>query len=418
MFVNGYIANGQLTKEYLISQGVKPENIFTGGMCADSKGLSERASRVSAQEKEGFKLQLIGEQTKGLVYIYVGRIIELKGVNYLLEAWNKHICEYPDDKLLIVGGGPLLDEYKNRYADSSIIYTGEIDYSAIYKYYAISDVFIIPTLEDNWSLVVPEAMACGLPIACSIYNGCHPELVKKDENGITFDPLNKDSVIETLDYIQTGGGRRRGIPVGNEASFIREDTAGIGALGDIGCYSLDMVLRAVGYPKPLTVTGYKSDFFGKREDYYTHRGYSKHAAQLFGVDDFAAAFVRLEGGIVLDFRIAWAMNIDSPGDTIILGTKGGLRIPATDCWNGSVGGPMTLYHEVAGEQIETVIPTIPFKGYPALWDGKIRSFLDAVKNGGESPVPSREILYNQAIIDGIAKSHALGREIEIEIPEV
>ena len=200
LFVNGYIANGQLTKEYLISQGVKPENIFTGGMCADSKGLSERASRVSAQEKEGFKLQLIGEQTKGLVYIYVGRIIELKGVNYLLEAWNKHICEYPDDKLLIVGGGPLLDEYKNRYADSSIIYTGEIDYSAIYKYYAISDVFIIPTLEDNWSLVVPEAMACGLPIACSIYNGCHPELVKKDENGITFDPLNKDSVIETLAY--------------------------------------------------------------------------------------------------------------------------------------------------------------------------------------------------------------------------
>ena len=239
-----------------------------------------------------------------------------------------------------------------------------------------------------------------------------------DENMKMIGEVVRSGALGKVYYIQTGGGRRRGIPVGNEASFIREDTAGIGALGDIGCYSLDMVLRAVGYPKPLTVTGYKSDFFGKREDYYTHRGYSKHAAQLFGVDDFAAAFVRLEGDIVLDFRIAWAMNIDSPGDTIILGTKGGLRIPATDCWNGSVGGPMTLYHEVAGEQIETVIPTVPFKGYPALWDGKIRSFLDAVKNGGESPVPSREILYNQAIIDGIAKSHALGREIEIEIPEV
>ena len=43
-------------------------------------------------------------------------------------------------------------------------------------------------------------MACGLPIACSIYNGCHPELVKKDENGITFDPLNERSIIETLSY--------------------------------------------------------------------------------------------------------------------------------------------------------------------------------------------------------------------------
>ena len=44
-------------------------------------------------------------------------------------------------------------------------------------------------------------------------------------------------------YIQTGGGRRRGIP---NSTFIEKSTAGIGALGDIGCYSLDMVLNAIG----------------------------------------------------------------------------------------------------------------------------------------------------------------------------
>ena len=69
-------------------------------------------------------------------------------------------------------------------------------------------------------------------------------------------------------YIQTGGGRRRGIPTPYGTSFIEEDTAGIGALGDIGCYSLDMVLNAIGYPKPLTVSGYKSDFFGTNPAYY------------------------------------------------------------------------------------------------------------------------------------------------------
>ena len=64
-------------------------------------------------------------------------------------------------------------------------------------------------------------------------------------------------------YIQTGGGRRRGIPVAKgKTTFIEKETGGIGALGDIGCYSLDMVLNAVGYPKPLTVTGYTSNFFG------------------------------------------------------------------------------------------------------------------------------------------------------------
>ena len=45
----------------------------------------------------------------------------------------------------------------------------------------------------------------------------------------------KSGVLGDIYYIQTGGGRRRGIPVGHECSFIKEETAGLGALGDIGC---------------------------------------------------------------------------------------------------------------------------------------------------------------------------------------
>lgn len=218
-------------------------------------------------------------------------------------------------------------------------------------------------------------------------------------------------------YIQTGGGRRRGIPTPKGTTFIEDKTAGIGALGDIGCYSLDMVLNAIGYPKPLTVSGYKSDFFGKDPNYSGYKnGKGPEYAEKFNVDDFAAAFVRLEGGIILDFRIAWAMNMDSPGDTIILGTKGGLRIPATDCWNGGPGGPLKIYHEVAGLQTETTLPLLDYK--EGLFDLKIRTFLDACKNGTPAPVPSSQILYNQAILDGIVRSAKAGREVEIVIPEI
>ena len=244
--------------------------------------------------------------------------------------------------------------------------------------------------------------------------GFQPRL---DENMKMIKKIVQSGVLGQVYYIQTGGGRRRGIPHPFGTSFIEDATAGIGAVGDIGCYSLDMVLNAIGYPKPLTVSGYKSALFGTRPDYctYVKSGHPEYAAK-FGVDDFAAAFVRLEGGIILDFRIAWAMNMDTPGDTIILGTEGGLRIPSTECWNGTVGGAMKLYHEVCGEQTETEIPIIKTNG--DLFDLKIRSFLDAVKNGTEAPVPATQILYNQAIIDGISKSHALGREIEVEIPEI
>ena len=243
--------------------------------------------------------------------------------------------------------------------------------------------------------------------------GFQPRL---DENMKMIKKIVESGELGQIYYIQTGGGRRRGIPTPFGTSFIEDKTAGLGALADIGCYSLDMVLNAVGYPKPLTVTGYKSDFFGKDPNYVGY-GQNHHYASLFGVDDFAAAFVRLEGGIILDFRIAWAENIDTPGDTIILGTKGGLRIPSTECWNGTVGGPMKIYHEVAGSQVETEIPIINDGGH-GLFYRKIRTFLDACKNGTPAPVPTSQILYNQAILDGIAKSSALGREIEITIPEI
>ena len=218
-------------------------------------------------------------------------------------------------------------------------------------------------------------------------------------------------------YIQTGGGRRRGIP---NSTFIEKETGGIGALGDIGCYSLDMVLNAIGYPKPLTVSGYKSDFFGTNPETATPDRFhtAEENAKRFSVDDFAAAFIRLEGGIILDFRIAWAMHLDTPGDTIIMGKKGSLRIPSTECWNGTVGGAMTIYHDVAGVQTQTEIPILKNRGDMGLFDIKIRSFLDAIKNGTSAPVPTSQILYNQAIIDGICKSAELGREIEIEIPEI
>ena len=222
-------------------------------------------------------------------------------------------------------------------------------------------------------------------------------------------------------YIQTGGGRRRGIPTPFGTSFIEDKTAGLGALADIGCYSLDLVLNAIGYPKPLTVSGYKSDFFGKDPNYSGYPEAKKaEYAEKFGVDDFAAAFIRLEGGIILDFRIAWAMNLDTPGDTIIMGTKGSLRVPSTDCWNGTFYSPMKIYHEVAGLQTVTEVPLIP--SGKTLQDGlfykKLRSFLDAVKYGRPAPVPTSQIIYNQAILDGIARSAVAGREVEIEIPEI
>ena len=230
-----------------------------------------------------------------------------------------------------------------------------------------------------------------------------------DANMMMVKQVVQSGVLGEIYYVQTGGGRQRGVP---NSTFIETKTAGIGAMGDIGCYSLDMVLNAIGYPKPLTVTGYTSGFFGGNPLYNNPAD-----AARFDVEDFAAAFVRLEGGIILDFRISWAMHIDTTGDTIILGKDGALRIPSTPCWDGSIGGPMTLYRDVAGIRTETVIPPAENPGKNGFYQ-KIRLFLDAVRDGGTAPIPTSQILYNQAIIDGIVRSAKIGKEIALEIPEL
>ena len=69
-------------------------------------------------------------------------------------------------------------------------------------------------------------------------------------------------------------------------------------------------------------------------------------------------------------------------------------------------------------QTVTEVPIIPEDKNMSLFDKKIRSFLDACKGIAPVPVPSSQIIYNQAIIDGIAKSAECGREVEIVIPEI
>lgn len=307
----------------------------------------------------------------------------------------------------------------------SMLDAEELDAVSICTYNATHAECAIAALEHGVNVLLEKPMCVTTEEAVAIMKaekksgkilsiGFQPRL---DPNMIKVRDIVQSGVLGEIYYIQTGGGRRHGIPTPFGTTFIQEDTGVIGAMGDIGCYSLDMVLNAIGYPKPLTVSGYTSNFFGKDPHYFEMDGKPAEYADIFGVEDFAAGFVRLEGGIVLDFRIAWAMHLDTPGDTIIMGKKGSLRIPSTECWNGSIGGPMTIYSEVAGSQIETKIPMIENKGEGNFYK-KIRSFLDAVKEDGTAPVPSSQILYNQAIIDGIVKSAKLGKEITIEIPEI
>lgn len=358
--------------------------------------------------------------------------IGIIGTGWIAEAHVKNYLRCPDVE--IVAAADLVPGKAEKFCKDngidgirlypdhkSMIDAEELDAVSVCTYNRTHAECSIYALEHGVNVLLEKPMCVTLDEAVEIVKaekksgkilsiGFQPRF---DENMKMLKAVVESGELGQIYYIQTGGGRRRGIPTPYGTSFIEDKTAGLGALADIGCYSLDMVLNAIGYPKPLTVSGYTSAFFGKDPGYYpTHPEYAK----VFGVDDFAAAFIRLEGGIVLDFRITWAMNMDTAGDTLILGTKAGLRIPSTECWNGSIGGPLKIYKTLAGSEVETEIPERTNK--EDNFYNKIRLFVDAVKYGKPAPVPSSQILYNQAIIDGIARSAKAGKEIVLDIPEV
>jgi predicted dehydrogenase len=234
-----------------------------------------------------------------------------------------------------------------------------------------------------------------------------------DPNQQEIRRIVQSGVLGKVYHVQTGGGRRRGIP---GKGFIRKDISGSGALADIGCYSLDLAMNALGYPLPLTVSAYSSSYFGTNPEYYED-------ADRFDVEDFGEALIRFAGDVVLNFKISWAMHMDSLGPTLFLGTDGGLKVEPTinvknplrtGVWDKGVSS-ITLFHDVLGHPTRTPLRIIEHN--KDIFYEKVRDYVVAIKEGKPAPIPGEQILLNQAVIDGILRSAALKREVEIHIPE-
>src|SRR5699024_12875198 len=82
-------------------------------------------------------------------------------------------------------------------------------------------------------------------------------------------------------------------------------------------------------------------------------------ADKFEVEDFGVAMIRLENDIILNFKISWAMHMETLGPTIFLGKKAGLKLtsagegPWSGVWDGGLGY-MSLFHDDGDGHTETV----------------------------------------------------------------
>lgn len=216
--------------------------------------------------------------------------------------------------------------------------------------------------------------------------------------------LIQSGALGSVYYAETGGGRRKGIP---GRTFVSKALAGGGVMLDIGCYSIDTTMHLLGNPRPLTVSAVTSAHFGNSPKYSETASTNPYDREKFDVEDFSAAFIRLEGGINFIVRISWAMHMDTLGPSIILGTDGGIKMER---------GSLKLFHDQSGRSAETNI-TVPAEDNRNAWRQKVETFVRAIQAGGPAPIPAKEILYGQAILDAIYRSADANKEISVELPD-
>lgn len=135
------------------------------------------------------KREELGIKKDDFVILFVGRIAREKNVMLLLSSMKVIVNNCPKAKLLIVGDGPDLDDYKDyvikqEIADN-VIFTGKVPWDIIQHYYLISNCFTTASTSETQGLTVIEAMAASLPVVC-IDDESFTQTVIDNLNGIVF----------------------------------------------------------------------------------------------------------------------------------------------------------------------------------------------------------------------------------------
>jgi glycosyltransferase involved in cell wall biosynthesis len=113
--------------------------------------------------------------------IHVGRVDLRKGCPYLLEAF--HGLGLPRAELWLVGPvAPELEALRRRYASPSIVFQGPRPQAELVHFYGRSAVFCLASLEEGMAMVIPQAMACGLPVIATTNTGAE-EVVRDGVDG-------------------------------------------------------------------------------------------------------------------------------------------------------------------------------------------------------------------------------------------
>lgn len=203
---SGWLSTGKATTDYLVHYGARRESVreYPFSSLWEADILKEPVSR---ERKLEFRRELGMEEDK--VILSIGQFIHRKGFDVLMKAAAQLA---PDTGIYIVGGEPT-EDYLNLCRElglKNIHFEGFKKKETLVKYYQAADLFVLPTREDIWGLVVNEAMAFGLPVITTDRCVAGLELVEDGVTGYIVPVGDADALAEKMNTALSGQCERMG----------------------------------------------------------------------------------------------------------------------------------------------------------------------------------------------------------------
>ncbi|WP_456324759.1 glycosyltransferase family 4 protein, partial [Desulfonauticus submarinus] len=192
--IDAFLYIGEENKDFYKFYGAEESKLFFTPYAIETKRFIAKHQQLKTKKSELKNSLGIGKND--LIILFVGKLIDKKRPMDLLKAYR--LIDSKNKALIFVGEGKLrkeMEEFIKQNNLKNVIITGFINQSEISKYYAIVDIFVLPSgLGETWGLVVNEAMCFELPVIVSNVVGCSKDLVRENKNGFIF-PLENYRVL-------------------------------------------------------------------------------------------------------------------------------------------------------------------------------------------------------------------------------
>lgn len=159
--------------------------------------------------------------------LFVGRVIQQKGLHHLLNVMPDLLKEYPRTQLLIVGKGGKLEELQSmvrkKRLEGHVIFPGFVSDDKLPELYSNADMFVLPSLWEVLPVAMLEALSCGSAL-CASDAGGNPEMVDVGKNGLIFRKGNEPEMLEKLrEMVGDPAMRKRMAVASRETALARFD---------------------------------------------------------------------------------------------------------------------------------------------------------------------------------------------------